>query len=191
MQRTYFVGEGPEAKAVIDAVFVKLQAFREAGQALIADWPKEALIVSANGGDGHLIGFGVPLGLNSAEMHELGLVLDVMRAGHDGEFVQCFKPNRRSTNGKALLKRMNAANKLCVNFSDAAVQELKLGRCLIDGSTLYFSSAGCKGDKLFVSIPGEPGDGAGCENYKDPFPTIPAWFRAPRGDEAMFFLKGK
>ena len=189
MQRTYYVGEGPEAKAVIDAVFVKLQAFRDAGRALVADWPKKALFVSANGGDGHIIGFGFPSGLNSAEMYKLGLVLDVMRPGPDGEFVQCFKPNNRSNNGKALRKRMNAANKLCVNFSDAAIQELELGRCLVDGYKLHFSSAGCKGDKLFVSIPGEPGDGVGRENYNDSFPEVPTWFREPEGDEFRFFLK--
>ena len=39
MKNSFFVGEGPEAKALIDEAFAKVQAFIEATQTFISDFP--------------------------------------------------------------------------------------------------------------------------------------------------------
>ena len=91
--------------------------------------------------------------------------------------------------GKELRKRMNAVNKQQTTFSDEIVKTLKINRWVCFGSRMLMTSAGAKGEKLFVSIPGEPGDNNGNTHGGDKFPTIPEWLRAPQGDEYEFFLK--
>jgi hypothetical protein len=39
MEYTYYVGEGPEAKAVIDAANIKVAAYREAVKAFMESFP--------------------------------------------------------------------------------------------------------------------------------------------------------
>ena len=188
-ERTYYVGEGPEAKALIDAAFAKVTAFREAGYSLLAGMPEGAMVLAENGGAGNVIGFGIPKEVTAEQAAELGISPDKSYPNEDGEFIQGYKPNGRSTMGKELRKRMNAVNKQQTTFSDEIVKTLKINRWVCFGSRMLMTSAGAKGEKLFVSIPGEPGDNNGNTHGGDKFPTIPEWLRAPQGDEYEFFLK--
>ena len=188
MQKSYYVGEGPEAKVIIDAAFAKVQAFRDAGKALTVDMPAGTMICAKDGGEGAIIGFGMRRELSFEEQQELGLSPDVSRPDQYGNFIPTYKPNARSNKGKKLRKRMNEINKFQITFSKAVINLLKIDRLCWDSFRIFMTSAGCKDDKLFVSIPGTPNDD---ENYGDKFPEIPEWFRPPQGDEAMFFFERK
>jgi hypothetical protein len=191
MQRTYYVGEGTAAKDIIDAACAKIQAFRAAGNALLEGLPEGAMILAQDGGQGHIIGFGIRQKLTADEMAYCGLICDVMTRDSDGTYIQCYKPNGRSAKGKELRKRMNTTNKLHTTFSKEVVATLQIDRWLMEGRMIFMSSAGCNSSKLFISIPGSPDDEYVNKHGGDKFPVIPAWFRAPEGDEAMFFLTGK
>ena len=188
-ERTYYVGEGPDAKQLIDAAFANVQAFRDAGRALLEGMPEGAMILASNGGNGTVLGFGIRQSLTAEEMQRHGIMPDTGYPYESGEFIQGYKPNGRTTNGKQLRKRINAVNKLHTTFSKEIVRMLNIDRWLCIGHRMLMSSAGAKGDKLFVSIPGEPMDDKGNPHGGDKFPVIPAWLRAPQGDEYMFFLK--
>lgn len=191
MKRTYYIGEGPEAKEVIDAAFAKVQAFRDAGSALSDGMPDGTMILAQNGGQGVIVGFGIRQQLSQEDLAEYGLSPDVNRPDENGEFIPTYKPNSRSNKGKELRKRINAANRLHTTFSDQVIATLKISRWCVDGRMMCMSSAGCKDGKLFISIPGTPDDGQSNGHGGDKFPVIPSWFRAPQGDEAIFFLNGK
>jgi hypothetical protein len=61
MKYTYYVGEGPEAKAVIDAAWAKEKAFREAVDDFESSLPQGAKCWMRGGRFGTgIVGFGFP-----------------------------------------------------------------------------------------------------------------------------------
>ena len=188
-ERTYYVGEGPEAKAVMDAAFSKVQESRDAGRSLLEGMPEGAMVLAENGGKGVVIGFCIPQSLTADEMADCGITPDKSYPDENGVSIQGYKPNGRSAKGKDLRKRMNAVNKQQTTFSKEVVKTLKIDRWVCLGNRMLMSVAGAKDEKLFVSIPGEPGDGVHNGHGGDNFPEIPSWLRAPQGDEYRFFLK--
>ena len=183
MSTSYFVGEGPEAKVLIDETNAKIRSFFDAVQALAAEFP------NSNGGihkgeRGPLIGICIDGAhkLSPEEAKRLG-VNPFPEMLEESYF---YKPDKRTKAGKEMHRRMDAINKTHVKFSDQIIDALKLYRMVADASrgVLRFSTVGSKDNKIFVLIPGTPDD-----NEHRSFPKVPDWFRKPEGDEYQMFLR--
>jgi hypothetical protein len=187
MKYTYYVGEGPEAKAVIDAAWTKENAFREAANEFEASLPRGAKCWIRGGRFGQgIVAFGFPRPLTLEKMRALG-VKEGDRQPHNGKVVRTYVPDRRYARGKEMQKRMDAVNGKFAEFSLEVLKILNISYLRIESNKLCWPTAGSKDGKLFVRMPGCPDDA----NYGlcGEFPEVPSWFRAPQGDEAMFFLK--
>jgi hypothetical protein len=180
MKRNFYIGEGKEAKAAIDAGWAKVQVFRDAGNALLNGMPEGTKLCSRDSGRGIIIGFGIQQELSADERARLGLSPDVPRPDSDGKHIPTYKPNSRSNNGKELRKRINAVNRLHTTFSKEVIAALGIDRWCHDGSKVFMSSAGCTDTALLVSIPGSPDDG-----QSDKFPDIPDFLREVKESEFL------
>ncbi|MDR2744428.1 MAG: DUF5420 family protein [Desulfovibrio sp.] len=187
MKYTYFVGDGPEAKAVIDAARDKENAFREAVIEFEASLPRgvKCWIRGGRFGTG-IVGFGFPRPLTLEKMRALGLK-EGDSLPDNGKLVRTYVPDRRFSKGKEMQKRIDAVNGKYANFSQEVLKILNISYMWRDLYNIYCSAAGSKDGKLFVRMPGSPEDEG--DGFWNEFPEVPSWFRAPQEDEATFFLK--
>ena len=183
MKKSYFVSEGPDAKALIDEANAKIQLFTDAVQDFVSGFPNNVGAVH-RGVRGPVIGIGIHGDhlLSPENCKTLGLNPNPKPL--DSSWY--YTPNRRTKAGKNLQRRMDAINKLHIRFSDYVLKQLNVNRLVHDAQrhALVFATAGSKDGKLFLIIPGTPDDDA-----PDEFPTLPDWFRKPEGDEFEFFLR--
>lgn len=190
MQYTYYVGEGREAQAVIKAANEKIAAYRAAVRAELENYPDGTEALSKGVG---ITGFlrKTDSLLSDEQCKDLSL-RPSDRFSIEGVRYQSYVPRLQTAKGKELARRLVKISGLRATFSDATVTLLGVGRSILgrhpSGTALYHSGVGCKDGKLFVKIPGSPDDQS---EHGDGFPSVPAWLRAPQGDEAMFFLNGK
>ena len=182
MERTRYVGEGPEAKALIDEAIAKIDAFIAIAENISKAFPNNKGGIH-KGSRGKLLGVAIDgeHKLSPEQCKELGVNPNPEMVGKDF----FYKPDKRTKAGKDLTKCISAANQEHIDFSDFIVERLGVSRMLFRYGRMFRAVSGHDKDKLFVSIPGAPDDG----EEHDKFPAVPTWLRKPEGDEYAFFLR--
>ncbi len=183
MKYTYYVGEGPEAEALIKDIRRAGKSFRYEVDIILKDFPGNT--GSVHSGDiGPVVGMAFAKELTATQCRDYGF--NNKADFHEGSFF--YYPSRRLNKGKALQKRFNLANK--IRLSTKYISEVTgVLRILFEGNRLCSTSVGFDDNKIYIRIPGTPDDGKSNPYGGDKFPDIPDWFRAPVGDEFKFFLE--
>lgn len=168
MNKNFFIGEGPEAEALIAEVKERLRAVGEARNALQKEYGADGLLSRGNGRE--------ICGLVFKEQRTLPFLKGEVRL--ENGFGYSAKKNCKE--GKELSAKLRAPDlQFCV--SDHIIHKLKLNRmCVGSGSAgiaLYSSVAGYADKKILVSIPNS--------ESSDPMPEVPTWMRAVKGSEWM------
>lgn len=166
MNKNFFIGEGPEAEALIAEVKERREAVGKARNAVQKEYGADGLL---SRGEGREI-----CGLAFKEQRALPFLKGEVRL--ENGFGYYAKKNCKE--GKELSAKLRAPElQFCP--SDHIIHELKLNRMCVGagsaGIALYSSAAGFAGNKILVSIP--------CGESNDPMPEVPTWFRAVKESE--------
>jgi len=201
MHYSYYVGDGPEAEKVIGKVMEKIESFNDACRELEAEFPEGTLALKTRNGLS-MFARRMDQAFSPEQMKELGLRHSEDLTIQGDERVHAYVPNRRLKKGKELKQRIYRVNKHSTgDFNDEAKKLLRINRMLAGphaasrtGMALYFTVIATDGKKLFVKIPGAPGDKEDRERREsgmgsDMFPDLPAWLHEPAGDEFKVFLR--
>lgn len=182
MNYSYYVGEGPEATALIAEARAAFAVFTGAVQELTGLFPNSCGGIH-QGSKGALIGIAISVDspLDNEQCRELGLRLRRKDPLVGGSLA--YYPNIRSNKGKELNCRIADINKLHTTVSAHITGQLKADRWLFYAACLYRTAAGVKDGKIFVRVPGLPGD-----EESEKFPTLPGWFRAPATVDELAFI---
>lgn len=176
MKKHFYIGEGPQAEALIAETLERENVAREARKALIAEYDADGLILSV-WGNGRVTGlaFDTP----TSRPYLKG---ETRTSGEEG---YGYYPKLNTKEGKRLAERLKA-EELTFSPSKFILDKLHLHRMVTGpspvsrtGYALHSSVAGIVSEKILVSIPGSKTNEPG----KDPFPDVPAWLREVKESE--------
>ena len=176
MEKHFYIGEGPEAEALISEALARENVARKARKALIAEYETDGLILSV-WNDGKVTGL-------AFEKPTIRPYLKGETRLSNGEGYGYY-PKLSTKEGKRLAQKLEA-EELTFSMSKLILDKLRLHRMVAGpsqssrtGSALYYSVAGIVSGKILVSIPGSKESGHG----RDPFPKVPAWLREVKESE--------
>ena len=168
----YYIGEGPEADALLTEVRQRSETAQAARTKLMEDYGADALILSWKG---------KPVGLGFRQEQRIPYLKEGSRRYEDGF---AYYPKMNTKAGKELSAKLDTPE-LEFSASGYILKLLKLSRMVVDrcsgsptGMAIYHSTAGYCGDKLLVKIPGGNSGPGG-----DPMPEIPSWMREVKESE--------
>lgn len=175
VQHHYYIGEGPEADALIAELKSREDKARKARMNILKEYGADALVMS-------VWKRGNPAGLGFKEKQNLPFLKGGTR--YDEGFA--YYPKRSTKAGKELAVKLEAPE-LEFEASDYIIKTLKLHRMEAGrhsgshtGMALYHSVAGYCDGKLLVKIPaGKSG------SVLDPMLEIPAWLRPCKESEFL------
>ena len=173
MERHYFIGEGPEAKAVLAKTVERMKICNAARKKLLKDYGADYFTETGPSffGGGELIG--------------LGYYEKVQRPYFKGEerteLGYTYYPRLSTKEGKALAKRLKEEKELHFYPSHFICELLGVRRCCHKGMRFFWSAAGFADGKLLLSVPGSKES----EDGEDPFPEIPDWLREVKESEFL------
>ena len=170
MEYQHYIGEGPEATAILDTLGALREAMRDAVLAFEKRHGFTASWSSRNALGGPL--FKKKLAKNVAR--DLGLKL--AGSNEDGF---CYEPNRGSKMGKEIAATLDEANKSFCDPSKHIVKATGMGRTLLGGRMIAHTAAGHVDGKIVVKVP----IGAKLDPQNDPMPTPPPWLREAKESE--------
>ena len=162
MERTYYIGEGPEVDELISECTALYQKATDAREALRAEAGADTLLES-RGRITHL----------AFKTRQTAPYLkgEIKCDGFFG-----YKPKLNCKRGKALSAMMCAEAVKC-DLNGYILKKFKLTRWCPDSRAMHMATAYCVGKKLLVSIPmGKNGD---------PMPTIPEWLHLVKESEYL------
>ena len=176
MEKHFYIGEGPEAEALIAETLERKNVALEARKALIAEYETDGLVLS-RWGDGKVTG------LSFAKPTSRPYLKGKTRLS-DGEHYGYY-PKLSTKEGKRLAQKLEA-EELTFSLSKFILDKLRLRRIVAEdssasrtGCALYYSVAGIISGKILVSIPGSKKN----EYGGDPFPEVPEWLREVKESE--------
>ena len=176
MEKHFYIGEGPQAEALIAETLERENVAREARKALIAEYETDGLVLSVWGN-------GKVTGLAFEKPTSRPYLKGETRLKNGGGYG--YYPKLSTKEGKRLAERLEAEN-LTFSQSNFILDRLRLRRMVTGpssasrtGHALYYSVAGIISGKVLVSIPGSKEN----EHGKDPFPEVPAWLREVKESE--------
>lgn len=176
MEKHFYIGEGPEADALITETRERENVAREARKALIAEYEADGLILSV-WDDGKVAGLAFEKPTSRPYLKG-----ETRTSGQKG---YGYYPKLSTKEGKRLAQKLEA-EELTFSLSKFILDRLRLHRMVAGsslvsqtGSVLYYSVAGIVSGKILVSIPGSKGS----EHEQDPFPEVPAWLREVKESE--------
>lgn len=176
MEKHFYIGEGPEAEALISEALARENVARKARKALIAEYETDGLILSV-WNDGKVTGL-------AFEKPTIRPYLKGETRLSNGEGYGYY-PKLSTKEGKRLAQKLEA-EELTFSMSKLILDKLGLHRMVAGpsqssrtGSALYYSVAGIVSGKILVSIPGSKESGHG----QDQFPKVPAWLREVKESE--------
>lgn len=166
MTKNFFIGEGPEAEALIAEVKELREAVSIARKAIQNEYCADGLLSRNNGGE--------ICGLVFKEKQSLPFLKEEMRV--DGGYGYYAKRNCKQ--GKELSAKLRAPD-LQFSPSDHIVKKLNINRMCFGasgpGMAIYSTAAGFIDGKIIVSIP--------AAEKSDPMPEVPTWFREVKESE--------
>lgn len=176
MKNHYYIGEGPEADALVAEVREKDAATAAAHKTLCEEYESDGLILSRHRK-------GKPAGLGFKEKHTLPFLKGEMPLSEG----YAYYPRLNCKAGKELAAKLNDPA-LEFSVSDYITKKLKVVRWVAGphaasrtGMAMYMSAAGIVNGKLLVTIPG--GDENAENGGGDPMPIVPAWLREVKESE--------
>lgn len=166
--KNFFIGEGPEAEALIAEIKGLREAANNARDVVQQEYGADGLVLHGRGGK--------VCGLAFIEKQNKPFLKGEVRL----EKGFGYYPKLNCKQGKELASKLGAPE-LQFNTNDYILTKLKLHR-MCDGPhrasrtgmALYLSVAGYAENKILVSIPG-PKDLD--RMHGDPMPEVPTWFR--------------
>ena len=163
MDYKYYIGEGPEADAIITAIKEKQQNNAVATNKFIEDFGIDELITYDNGKSiaGATFKGEVPKWAREIDMYN---------------HKPFYSGNRSYKKGKEFCDRKE---ELTYRWSDDLLKKCGVSRWLIRGRRLYREKCGYTQDKVLVGIPFDS-DTNECD---DKMPTIPSWMREVKESE--------
>jgi len=173
MEYQHFIGEGPEATALIKQVMAGVKAFQEAARTLevktgLKFWRTRE-------------GIGGPMlenGIDNAEARKRGLKFRCFVPGEKA--FHCFLPHMGTKAGREMSAEIDKINRLRCDASDMIIKATGMEMTVYDGRVIAHSCAGAADGKIVVKIPIKGTDGG-----DDAMPTPPAWFRPAKESEAL------
>ena len=175
MEKNYYIGEGPEAEALIAEVSACREAANNARDAVQKEYGADGLMIRSHSGNA--------TGLAFKEKQHLPYLKGEERI--EGGFG--YYPKLNCKQGKELAAKLSSPE-LKFNASDYILGKLKLHRMCAGphaasrtGMALYYSVAGYTGSKVLVSIPGSKDEDP--MRGKDKMPEVPAWLRPVKESE--------
>lgn len=168
MEYHYYIGEGPEADALLTEVRQRSESAQTARTKLMEDYGADALILSS-------WSKGKPVGLGFKQKQRIPYLKEGNRRYENGF---AYYPKMNTKAGKELSAKLDAPQ-LEFDACDYILKTLKLHRMVAGqhsgsrtGMALYHSVAGYCDSKLLVKIPGGNKGEVG-----DPMPEVPVWLR--------------
>lgn len=185
MEYQHFIGEGPEATALIDKIATRTGEFNRA----VDDLEKRLGLKFW----GHRTGIGGPQleeQLDDAEARMRGMKYKCRFPGKDA--LHCYLPHLGTKAGKVMKAEIDGVNRLYCDASATIIKAIGMGRMVAQGRILAMSAAGYAQGKIVIKVPcglrgGEFSDALLGE---DPMPTPPAWLR-PAKESEVLALYGK
>lgn len=166
MEKHFYIGEGPEAEALIAEVVDCRVSAGVARKAVQDEYSADGLLSRNNGGE--------ICGLVFKEKQNSPFLKGEMRV--DGGYGYYAKKNCKQ--GKELSAKLRAPD-LQFSPSDHIVKKLNINRMCFGasgpGMAIYSTAAGFVDGKIIVSIP--------AAEKGDPMPSVPAWFREVKESE--------
>ena len=165
----FFIGEGPEAKSLIADVKAKRSEAKAAREALCKKYNAGTVLVS--GWEGRCTGLFFKE--KQTAPHLKGE--ERFNGGYG------YYPKKNCKAGKLLAQELSDPS-LTFQVSDYIVSSLKLSRMVINGRSIFYSTAGFADETLLVKIPGghEPKTPG-----RDPMPQVPSWMREVKESEFL------
>lgn len=171
MEKHFYIGEGPEAEALIAEAWERHNACNNARKRLLEDYKADFFMETAVS----ILGGGVLVGLGFSER--------VKRPYFKGEertvMGYAYYPKLSTKEGKALAKRLKEEKDLHFCTSKFLLEKMGISRILFENRRVHWCAAGFVEGKLLLSVPGSKEAKEG----EDPWPNIPAWFREVRESE--------
>ena len=165
MDYKYYIGEGPEALAVITAIKEKRQDIDTAREKFKEDFGIDEFVTYD---DCYLIK-GVTF---KGEVPKWAREVDK----HQHKPFQFYTGNRSYKKGKEFCARKK---ELTYSWVDDLLKKCEVSRWLVRGRNLYVTRCGYTKDKVFVGIPFD----SNAKDYDEPMPTIPSWMREVKKSE--------
>lgn len=166
MEKSYYIGEGPEAEALIAEVIERRVSTGVARKAVQDEYGADGLLTRNNGGE--------ICGLVFKEKQDCPFLKGELRLP-DG---YGYYAKKNCKQGKELSAKLRAPD-LQFSPSDYIVKKLNINRMCFGpschGMAIYSTAAGFIDGKIIVSIP--------AAKKGDPMPSIPAWFREVKESE--------
>lgn len=182
MERHYFIGEGPEAKALIAEANERWRASCDARKRLLEDYGADFFMETS---------YSLERG---GRIEGLGFSERVKRPYFKGEertkMGYAYYPKLSTREGKALAKRLEEEKELHFCTAVYLLKKLNISRILFEGGRVHWCTAGWIEDKVLLSVPG-PKSPKDLEERKklnlsiDPWPQIPDWFREVKQSEFL------
>ena len=177
MEKHFYIGEGPEADALVAEALEREKATHEAREALISEYEADGLILSV-WNDGKVTGLAF-----NRPTHRPYLKGETRTSGEEG---YGYYPKLSTKEGKRLAQKLEA-EELTFSASKFILDRLRLHRIATGphsasrtGHAVYYSVAGIASGKILVKIPGSKNpehDGT------QSFPSIPSWLREVKESE--------
>lgn len=172
--KNFFIGEGPEAEALIAEVKALRDAVSNARDMVQKEYGADGLMLRGHGGD--------VTGLAFKEKQQRPYLKGETKL--EGGFG--YYPKLNCKQGKELAAKLKAPE-LKFDASDYIIDALKLHRMCAgphaasrSGMALYYSVADYRGSKVLVSIPGSKDEDP---KLGDKMPEVPTWLRAVKESE--------
>lgn len=166
MEKKYYIGEGPEAEALIAEVQARREVVSSARSAVQNEYGADGLLSRNRGGE--------ICGLVFKEKQHSPFLKSEIRV--DGGYGYYAKKNCKR--GKELYAKLRVPD-LQFSPSDHIVKKLNINRMCFGpsgpGMAIYSTAAGFADGKIIVSIP--------AAEKGDPMPSVPAWFREVKESE--------
>ena len=166
MEKNYYIGEGPEAEALIEEVQARREVVSSARSAVQTAYGADGLLSRNNGGE--------ICGLVFKEKQSCPFLKGEMRLP-DG---YGYYAKKNCKQGKDLSAKLRAPD-LQFSPSDHIVKKLNINRMCVGpsgtGMAIYSTAAGFVDGKIILSIP--------AAEKGDTMPSIPAWFREVKESE--------
>lgn len=177
MEKHFYIGEGPQADALVAEVLEREKVTHEARKALISEYKADGLILSVwNNGKVTGLAFNKP----TSRPYLKG---ETRTSGEEG---YGYYPKLNTKEGKRLAQKLEA-EELAFSASKFILDKLRLHRIATGphsasrtGHAVYYSVAVSVSEKILVKIPGgkKPEYEGG-----NPFPSIPSWLREVKESE--------
>lgn len=182
MERHYFIGEGPEAAALIAEANERWQASCDARMRLLKDYGADFFMEELYGLErgGRLEGLG---------FHER-VKRPYLKGEERTEMGYAYYPKLSTREGKALAKRLEEEKELHFCTDVFILKKLGISRILREGGRLHWCWAGWVEDKVLLSVPGPKSPKTFEERKKlnsgiDLWPNIPDWLREVKESEFL------